>query len=119
MCATGSGQLWDAVAPFDRRFTALGCKLLFLEAAPHTIWQPGIQPRTTEQFILEYSRKFGRTDEEIHGYFVEEQKSLQELFCRSAMPKLQLDLDCPSADKVEPVYQFWVAPLQQTLAISR
>src|SRR5271166_876603 len=64
---------WTDVAPFDQRLGALGCGLLFLEVSPSTIWERGIKPRAQAQFIQEYARKFGRSHEEIHQYFVREQ----------------------------------------------
>jgi hypothetical protein len=59
-----------------------------------------------EQFIQEYARKFGKTHEEIHQYFVREQETLQDLFSRSTMPKLipQNDGDKSVLDEA---HRFW------------
>ena len=57
---------WQDVADIDRRLAALECGLLFLEASPGNIWERGIQPRINDQFILEYAKKFGSTNEEKH-----------------------------------------------------
>jgi hypothetical protein len=98
---------WSDVESFDRQLAALGCKLLFLQTAPQTIWQRGIVPRASEQFILEYAQKFGRTHEQIHGYFVREQEILKNLFARSAIPKLLIPNDDPSGDAAERAFHFW------------
>jgi len=98
---------WGDVKSCDERLAALRCKLLFLDVSPETLWQRGIQPRTNEQFLLQYARKFGRTHEEIHGYFVKEQESLGELFSRSVMPKLRINCDCSTEEVLEEAYGFW------------
>jgi thymidylate kinase len=110
---------WDAVKTFDQRLAALGMKLLFLKASPDTIWTRGIQPRTNQQFIVEYARKFGRTHPEIHGYFVQEQTLLCELFSRSDMRKLLLDNDGPVEDVLEKAFQFWMGSPQSARAASQ
>lgn len=98
---------WSDVEPFDRLLAALGCKLLFLQAAPQTIWDRGIMPRVSEQFIEDYAGKFGQTHEEIHRYFVREQEILADLYTRSAMPKLLIENDDPSGGGSEQAFHFW------------
>jgi len=98
---------WDDVAQVDQRLAAIGCRLLFLEATPATIWERGIKPRVDEQFIREYARKFGQTNEDIHQHFVREQKTLAGLFSRSAMPKLHLSGENDIERLVEQAYQYW------------
>lgn len=98
---------WNDVEPFDRRLAALGCKLLFLQGTPATIWERGIRPRADQQFIREYARKLGRTNEEIHSYFVCEQEKLVELFSRSAMTKRLLQSDGALDDVVTEALRFW------------
>jgi hypothetical protein len=107
---------WNDVEAFDRRLAALGCKLLFLQVAPATIWERGIVPRADQQFILQYAKKFGRTHQEIHKYFLREQEVLAELFARSAMPKLlaQNDRGADQAvEAVEDAWRFWTADLKE------
>lgn len=98
---------WDHVKPFDRRLAALGCKLLFLQGTPATIWERGIKPRADQQFIQEYARKFGRTHEEIHNHFVREQEKLVELFSHSVMTKRLLQNDGALDEALEEALQFW------------
>jgi hypothetical protein len=98
---------WNDVEPFDRRLAAVGCKLLFLQGTPATIWERGIKPRADQQFIQEYARKFGRTHEEIHSHFVREQEKLAELFSRSVMTKRLLQNDGVLDDALEQALQFW------------
>ena len=97
---------WKDVETFDRRLAAIGCKLLFLHATPATIWERGIVPRMGEQFIQEYARKFGKTHEEIHQYFIREQETLQDLFSRSTMPKLILQNDGDNS-VLDEAHRFW------------
>jgi hypothetical protein len=103
---------WSDVAPFDRRLAALGCKLLFLEGTPATIWDRGIQPRADRQFIQEYARKFGRTPEEIHSHFVREQETLVELFSCSVITKRLLQNDGTLDNALEEALRFWTEDLQ-------
>jgi hypothetical protein len=104
---------WSDVAPFDRRLANVGCKLLFLKVEPATILERGIKPRVGEQFIREYARKFGRTHEEIHNYFVREQNDLEGLFWRSVMPKMLLQNDHPPNNVLDAASQFWNDDLAQ------
>jgi hypothetical protein len=103
---------WSDVDPFDRRLATVECKLLFLKTTPETIWERGITPRANEQFMQEYAKKFGRTPEEIHSYFVREQETLMELFSRSAMPKLLLQNDGAIGHQtLDDAWQFWTGDL--------
>lgn|GEM_PF-1142323 len=99
---------WDDISGIDRRLAALGCKLVSLQASSQRIWQRGIEPRADQQFLLEYAKKFGQTNEEIHAYFVREQQVLGDLFSRSAMPKLLLQNEGSVEEILAQVYQFWV-----------
>jgi thiamine kinase-like enzyme len=98
---------WNDVAAYDQRLAELGCKLVFLRVNPETIWERGLTPRVNEQFLLEYASKFGKNLEEIHRYFVQEQERLEELFERSAMPKLLVHNDAQEDNITESVYRFW------------
>lgn len=103
---------WENVASFDGRLAALGCKLLFLQVSPPIIWERGIKPRANEQFILQYAKKFGRSNEEIHAYFVNEQEILAKLFLQSAMPKLCLSNGDPEPERnIDAAYEFWAGHL--------
>jgi hypothetical protein len=102
---------WSDVEPVDRQLADLGCKLLFLRGTPATIWERGIKPRAEQQFIQEYARKFGRTHEEIHSYFIREQERLADLFSRSSMPKLLLQNDGAPDDALEEASHFWAEDL--------
>jgi thymidylate kinase len=98
---------WRDVALFDGRLAALGCKLLFLRVSPSTIWERGITKRIEDQFIREYARKFGRTAQEIHQYFVCEQERLLKLFELSVMPKLLVDNERQAEGLLDDAYAFW------------
>jgi hypothetical protein len=100
---------WPDVASVDARLAALGCKLLFLEVSPRTIWERGIKPRMNEQFLLQYARKFGRTHEEIHEYFTQEQETLLTLFAQSTMPKLRWDNGQSKKITLDTAHDFWVS----------
>jgi thymidylate kinase len=100
---------WPDVASIDARLAALGCKLLFLQVSPATIWERGIVTRMKEQFVLNYSKKFGRTHEEIHEYFVKEQETLLKLFAHSVMPKLQWDNDQAKENALDAAYNLWMS----------
>jgi hypothetical protein len=97
---------WADVEAFDRRLAALGCKLVFLKVADSTLWERGIAPRVNDQF-MRYARKFGRSHEEIHRYFVNEQETLAELFARSAMLKLLLKNDGAPELTLAAARAFW------------
>jgi hypothetical protein len=99
---------WADVAKVDGRMAAIGCKLIFLRASSKAIWQRGIEPRVNEQFLLEYARKFGKNNHEIHSYFVREQEKLGDLFSNSVMDKVLVQNDCSVGDSVDAAYEFWM-----------
>jgi len=103
---------WSDVEPYDERLAALGCKMLFLRGSEDTIWERGIKPRLDQQFIQEYARKFGRTHEEIHSYFVREQEKLVKLFSFSAMTKRLLQNDGGIDSVLEEAVRFWSEDIQ-------
>jgi hypothetical protein len=105
---------WSDVEPFDRRLALVGCKLLFLRAAPTAILERGVVPRRNEQFIREYAKKFGRTEEEIHRYFVGEQETLASLFSHSAMPKLLAQNDGAVDHTSNEAYRFWTGEVVES-----
>ncbi len=104
---------WNDVESFDQRLAALGCKLLLLQAAPATIWERGIVPRADQQFMQEYAKKFGRTPQEVHKYFLREQEMLAELFTRSTMPKLLMQNDVGADQLVVDAWHFLNADLKE------
>lgn len=99
---------WTDVAAVDHRLAALGCKLLLLQASPHAIWERGIQPRIDQQFLLEYARKFGKSHDEIHAYFVSEQQNIADLFSHSVMPKRLVQNDGAVNHVLDEAYRFWM-----------
>ena len=98
---------WADVSDIDERLAAIGCKLLFLEASPADIWKQGIEPRRDTQFLREYARKFGSCEHEIHQYFVDEQRTIADLFSRSTMPKCQFGASQDTTGLVNMAYQLW------------
>lgn len=107
-CVRPGTVRWNDVVSVDNRLAAFGCKLVSLRASSQHLWQRGIEPRQNEQFLLNYAKKFGQTNEEIHAYFVREQEVLADLFSQSVMPKLLVPNDGPVENILEEVYQFWL-----------
>jgi len=99
---------WTDVAAIDRRLAALGCKVLLLQASPQVLWERGIEARVKEQFLLEYARKFGHTNEEIHAHFVGEQETLGGLFSKSTMTKKLMPSDGAFDAAIDEAYRFWM-----------
>jgi|ERR1035438_6172340 ABC-type transport system involved in cytochrome bd biosynthesis fused ATPase/permease subunit len=58
--------------------------------------------------LLEYAKKFGENHNEIHEYFVGEQRSLADLFSSSAMPKLLLQNEDSVESAADRAYRFWM-----------
>lgn len=108
-CVRPGVVTWGEVAGFDKSLSAIGCKLVFINAQPQTIWEMGIVPRKDEQFILEYAKKFGSTPVEIHKYFVGEQQRMKPLAEQSAMQKIFLYAESPLEANVEQAYNFWMS----------
>ncbi|MDT4898940.1 MAG: hypothetical protein QOH25_4017 [Acidobacteriota bacterium] len=98
---------WEDVAAFDRRLAHLGCRLLVLQAGAEVVWERSIESRTTWSFLRNYMSKFGRTDEELHKYFMYEQEQFAEMFEKSAMPKLLMPNDGDVESITGAAYKFW------------
>jgi thymidylate kinase len=107
-CARPGVVKWTDVEAFDKRLANIGCRLLFLRASPSTIWKRGIESRMNDQFLVEYASKFGQSCEEIHSYFVEEQKTLADLFARSSLPKLLIEGEDMPEVTLDAAYEFWM-----------
>lgn len=101
---------WDDVAEFDHRLAALGCKLLLLRASADVVRERTIAARTETEFLREYARKFGRTDDELHAHFLHEQRRFEEMFACSAMAGLSLANDGAVEDVVDRAFDLWRHP---------
>jgi len=97
---------WEDAAVFDRRLAAAQCKLLLLRGSGETIRSRAIRARAGWEF-LEYARKFGRTDRELHAHFVTEQKRLDAMFQRSTMSKIFVQNDGALQEAEDDAYEFW------------
>ncbi|HEV2707292.1 MAG TPA: hypothetical protein VGV59_15330 [Pyrinomonadaceae bacterium] len=98
---------WADAATFDRRLAAVGCKLLLLQASAEVVWERSIEARTDWPFLREYAAKFGRTDEELHRYFLSEQEQFADMFRQSTLPKLLLPNDGDLESVLDAAYIFW------------
>jgi hypothetical protein len=107
---------WTDVVPIDRRLAQVGCKLLLLTGTRDTIWRRSIEDRTESQF-LEYARKFGRTDADLHAHFAGEQVKFRGMFERSEMPRISMSNDGDVEDVVDTAYRFWRDETRRTAAV--
>lgn len=98
---------WNDVAPIDRRLAALGSRLALLTGRKETIGLRTIRDRQNSQF-LSYAAKFGRTAEEIHGYFVCEQVEFMRLFEKSGLQKRIFENDGGLDTIVSELHEFWL-----------
>ena len=106
-CLRPGIMTWEDAATFDRRLARLGCRLIVLRASPEVVWERSIEARTTWSFLRNYMSKFGRTDEELHRYFMYEQEQFIQMFERSAMAKL-LMLNNGAVESITgEAYKFW------------
>ena len=98
---------WQDVMAFDRRLAQVGCRLIVLQAGAEVVWERSIEARTTWSFLRNYMSKFGRTDEELHKYFMYEQEQFTQMFQMSAMPKLLISNDSALESITDTAYKFW------------
>jgi hypothetical protein len=94
---------------FDGKLAAIGCKLILIKVTPQALWQRCIWERRKNGFITKYGRKYGSTLQEIHGYYVNEQQRMFELFEHSSMKKLLVNDDASPEVAAERAYRFWVS----------
>jgi hypothetical protein len=101
---------WTEVAAIDRRLAALGAKLIFVEAAPSTLWERGVWGRRNEPFITEYAaRKWGSLAR-IHRYFVEEQAAMRARLAQTELAHRVLAVDGALATYLDAAYEHMLAP---------
>jgi hypothetical protein len=98
---------WQHVEEFDHRLARLGCKLIVMRAGADVVWERSIEARTTWSFLRNYMSKFGRTDEELHKYFMYEQEQFVQMFEKSAMPKLLMSNDGDVESIEGEAFKFW------------
>ncbi len=98
---------WQEAAAFDRRLARLGCKLIVLQAEAAVVWERSIEARTSWSFLRNYMSKFGRTDEELHRYFMYEQEQFAGMFEKSMMPKRLMPNDGDVESIEDEAYRFW------------
>ena len=106
-CLRPGVMTWEDASAFDLRLASLGCRLLVLRAGAEVVWERSIKARTTWSFLRNYMSKFGRTDEELHKYFMYEQEQFAGMFEKSAMPKMLMPNDGIVESVADKAYRFW------------
>jgi hypothetical protein len=107
-CLRPGVVVWRDVAPIDRRLAMIGCKLVLLTGSGETIRTRTIQARAESQFLTAYAVKFGRTHDELHGYFSREQTEFVRMFGQSKLQKRMLENDASVDTIVAETYEFWL-----------
>jgi hypothetical protein len=98
---------FDDVRAFDEWLAHRGARLLLLRAQPQTLWERCIVARRGSDF-LRYAQRFGQTEEQVHAYFLQEQDQILQLSERSAMPRLQLEVEDPELEAT--AWAWWMGP---------
>lgn len=96
------------LAEYDRKLATIGCRLIFIQVTPETLWERCIWQRRNNGFITVYSQKYGGTLDEIHAHYVAEQAHMLQLFAQSTMPKFLLNGELSTGELVATAYDFWV-----------
>jgi len=101
---------WEHVSGLAHRLARIGARLLFVHASRETIWERGIIPRRDEEFMTGYAcPRFGKTLEEIHQYFVDEQERMRDLLSRTCLSVRVIDADADIDSNLEIAYDFWLS----------
>jgi thymidylate kinase len=106
-CLRPGRMTWEDAVAFDHRLASVGCKLLLLQASAEVVWKRSIKARTDWSFLREYAAKFGRTDEELHAYFLGEQERFASMFRQSKLVKLSIRNDAHLESILDEAYTFW------------
>jgi thymidylate kinase len=102
------GPEWEDVRTLDADLARLGGKLLLLKTSPQTAWTRMFDGRPERAAFSEgYARRFGKTPEEIHRYFMHEQVRMENLYEMSSLQKRVIDADQPLANYLGMVRDFW------------
>lgn len=103
------GLAWEDVATLDAVLARVGGTLLFLKVSPETIWSRLFEGPERAAFRHGYARRFGRTPEDIHRYFVAEQERMEKLYQASSLWKRNIDVDQPLSQYLGIVRDVWAA----------
>lgn len=98
---------WREVAAFDQRLAALGCRLLLLRGAADVVWKRCIKARASWWLNSEYARRFGRTHDQVHRYFLGEQQRFEEMAAESGLPTLVADNNGALQDIIDRAHEQW------------
>ncbi len=101
------GLAWEDVAALDAVLARVGGKLLFLKVSPETIWNRLFEGPERAAFRHGYARRFGKTPEDIHRYFVDEQERMEQLYQASSLWKRIIDADQPLSQYLGTVRDLW------------
>jgi len=101
------GLEWEEVATLDAVLARVGGKLLFLKVSPETIRSRLFEKPERAAFCQGYARRFGKTPEDIHRYFVDEQERMEKLYEASSLRKRIVDANRPLSQYLGMVRDFW------------
>ncbi len=98
---------WPDVEDFDRRLGAIGFKVLLLTGERETLRVRSIEARVGSQFLEDYARRFGNTNDEILDHFVSEQVKINQLSMLTNMRVAHVSaaVDLHTASAV--AFDFW------------
>ncbi|TDW99830.1 P-loop NTPase family protein [Dinghuibacter silviterrae] len=98
---------WAELSYIDQYLSGREVRMVFLKAAPETLWQRLIVDRgAAPEYLSHYQHRYGGTAEEVHAYYVREQSEMERLASRSRLSTLILD---ERQGMEEEVYRFWKA----------
>jgi thymidylate kinase len=98
---------WLDVAAFDQRLAALGCRLLLLRGATDVVWDRCIKARASGWLTSEYAKRFGRTHDDVHRYFLGEQERFDEMAAESRLPTLVVENNGELQDVIDRAHEHW------------
>ena len=101
---------WGDVISMDHRLTAIGCKLLLLDANDDTIRKRTIEAREHTEFIRGYaSGRFGRDKSDLVRHFQYERDAFRDMCSASSMKKLCLMSEVSIEATANSATRFWLS----------
>lgn len=101
------GLEWRDVESLDAALAGLGARLLFLRVSAQTVWRRLFEGEERAAFRDGYARRFGKTPEAMHAYFMREQERMERLYEVSSLQKQILHADRPLTQYVGTARDFW------------
>jgi thymidylate kinase len=109
LCFRPGNISWREVAAYDKHLAEMNCRLVFIKALPETIWERAILKRSAADtlYLSKYQKKYGKTLEQVHQYYMNEQEKMLQIITKSALQQITIFSEETIEVNKNIVFGFW------------